>query len=131
MGNTDKDTEKRRSARIKAEFLLTYKVDKAMETHMWIGNREVDAVMLDLGGLGMAILTHYDIALSVTLLIKFNLVNFYANMDERVRSIKITGEVRSNIMTKENEHRLGIAFTQIDKKDKRAILNFVRMAMNR
>ena len=78
MGNTHKNTEKRKSKRLKAEFIVTYKIDKPVEVHMWISDREVDALMLDLSESGMAILTNYDIPASTTLVIKFTLINLYA-----------------------------------------------------
>lgn len=131
MGNTHKNTEKRKSKRLKAEFIVTYKIDKPVEVHMWISDREVDALMLDLSESGMAILTNYDIPASTTLVIKFTLINLYADKDERVTSIKILGEVRYNVLSKESEYRLGISFTQIANEDKHAIAKFIKMAMSR
>ena len=131
MINIYKDTDKRRSKRLKVEFIVTYKIDKPVEVHMWISDKEVNALMLDLSESGMAIVTNYDIPASATLLIRFTLINLYANKDERVTSIKILGEVRYNILTEENEHRLGISFTRITQEDKSAIANFIKMAVDK
>ena len=78
----------------------------------------------------MAFLTNYDIPASTILLIKFTLINLYADKRERIRSMEITGEVRNNALAEGNEHRLGVSFTQITKEDKSAIDNFVKMAVN-
>ena len=50
-----KGTERRRATRVRAEFIVIYRVDNPMEVRMWIGNRDVNAKMLDLSEIGMAI----------------------------------------------------------------------------
>ena len=131
MNNINKDSERRSSPRVKVEFILTYKVDKSTEAQMWIGDREANALMSDLSNNGVAILTDYNIPVSTSLLIKFTLINLYADTEERISTIEVTGEVRSNILSKDNEHRLGIAFTNITQEDKLAISKFVEMTMNK
>ena len=56
MGDTYKGPERRRATRVRAEFIVIYRVDRPMEVRMWIGNREVNAMMLDLSEIGMGIL---------------------------------------------------------------------------
>ena len=131
MNNINKDSERRGSPRVKVEFILSYKVDKSPEAQMWIGDREANALMSDLSNNGVAILTDYNIPVSTSLLIKFTLINLYADTEERISTIEVTGEVRSNILSKDNEHRLGIAFTNITQEDKLAISKFVEMTMNK
>ena len=131
MGDAYKGPERRRATRVRAEFIVIYRVDRPVEVRMWIGNREVNAMMLDLSEIGMAILTNYDIPASAILLIKFTLINLYAEKNERVRSMEIIGEVRNSFSAEDNEHRLGIAFTKITQEDKYAITGFVKAAMNR
>ena len=131
MNNTYKDSERRGSPRAKVEFILTYKVDKSTEAQIWIGDREANALMLDLSSNGVAILTDYDVPVSTTLLIKFTLINLYVDTDERISTIEVVGEVRSNTLSKDNEHRLGIIFTNIAEQERRAISNFVNMTMNK
>ena len=131
MNNINKDSERRGSPRVKVEFILTYKIDKSTEAQIWIGDREANALMLDLSSNGVAILTDYDIPVFTTLLVKFTLINLYANTDERISTIEVTGEVRSNILSKDNEHRLGIIFTNIAEQERQAISKFVEMTMNK
>ena len=97
---------------------------------MWIGNKEVSAMMLDLSGLGIAIVTDYDIPIWSVLSIRFTLINLHTSKEERVRLMEMTGEVRNNVLLGRNKHRLGISFTHIDKKDQYAIDRFVKMTMN-
>ncbi len=123
--------ERRRSPRVRAEFVVIYKVDKPIEIRVRIGNKDVNALMLDLSGVGMAILTNCDIPVSTLLLIRFTLINHYAEKSNRIRSMEIVGEVRNNILLEANEHRLGIYFAKISEADRQAIEDFIKMALNR
>ena len=82
--------------------------------------------MLDLSETGMAILTKFNIPVATVLLLKFTLINFSADDDNRLRTIEMSAEVRNNISQEKGEHRLGIVFTKISKKDKQAITDFVQ-----
>jgi c-di-GMP-binding flagellar brake protein YcgR len=125
--------ERRKWQRLKVDFTLNYRVDAPLEVRMSIGwDSEVDALMVDLSEGGMAILTNCDIPASSILSINFTLINLSAiEDDERIKTLSITGEVRSNIIIDKTERRLGIKFIQISQKDKEAIGNFVRMTLNR
>lgn len=110
--------ERRKVSRIKAEFLVICKVDEVKEVHLWMGNREIGAVMVDLSPKGMSIITENDISVSSLIQIKFTLINEDAISDEdRVRSMRITGKVRSNVLTEKGEYRLGISFAGISRED--------------
>ena len=126
MNDTYESIEKRKFARAKAEFILSYRINKSVEMHMWVGSEEVSAVMLDLSETGMAILTKFNIPVATVLLLKFTLINFSADEDNRLRTIEMSAQVRNNIPQDEGEHRLGIVFTKISKKDKQAITDFVQ-----
>ena len=121
--------ERRRSKRIRADFIVIYRVNHPIEILMWVGSKEITAKMLDLSDAGMAIATNYDIPGSAILLIKFTLINFSASVDERVRSMVIEGEVKYNTSIGKNEYRLGVSFTNIAKEDQDAIANFVKTAI--
>ncbi|MFC1658116.1 PilZ domain-containing protein [Candidatus Omnitrophota bacterium] len=124
MDNTYQGPERRQTPRVKIDFFVVYKVNRPTETNMWIGEREVKSRMVDLSEVGMAILTNYDIPALTVLSMKFTLMNLYSNEGEKIRTIEITGEVRYNKLLENNEHRLGISFTQIAEEDKLAIANF-------
>jgi c-di-GMP-binding flagellar brake protein YcgR len=121
--------ERRKSARIEVKFVVTYQVHKPIEVRMWVGNKEVNALMLDLSEQGMAILTKYEIPIASSLAIKFTLINLQADKDRQMHSMEIIGGVRYSYK-EDNEHRLGISFTRISQEDKTAIANFVEMTMN-
>jgi len=127
------DRNRRRHERLKVEFTLNYRVDTPLEVRMSIGwDSEVDAVMVDLSEGGMAILTNCDIPVGSVLSINFTLINLTATEDEeRIKTLAITGEVRSNFMVDKTERRLGIKFVQINQKEKEAIADFVMMTLRR
>ena len=127
MGNTHKGPERRKSRRIKVRFIVTYKLVDPIEVRMWVGGREIYALMLDLSPIGMAILTKYDLPVLTQLSINFTLINPYAEKENRIKTMEIEGEVRNNILLEKDEHRLGISFTQITEKDRSAIANLVKM----
>jgi len=129
MDNAYTNNERRKANRLKASFILTYQVNQPLSLRMTVGwDSDIVALMLDLSQEGMAISTDYDLPVATILLMKFTLINLEAEGDERVKAMKITGEVKSNILLDKNEHRLGIQFTQINENDKFAIADFVKMA---
>jgi c-di-GMP-binding flagellar brake protein YcgR len=125
MNNSYKGTERRGSKRVKAEFIITYKVNKTVEFHMWIGDSEIKAKMLDLSEKGMSIFTKYNLTKFTILLMKFTLINLHPGSDSRVRSMEITGVVKNSVFTDEKQYRLGISFKKISESDKQAIAKFV------
>ena len=130
MQDAYSDNERRKSKRLKATFILTYQVDKPLSLRIIMGwDREVVGLMLDLSEEGMAVSTDCDIPVSTIIAMKFTLINLALDGEERTKSMKITGEVKSNILLDKNEHRLGIHFIRIGQKDKDAITNFVKVAL--
>jgi len=122
--------DRRRSQRMRVDFIVVYRIRRPIRLFMVIKNKEVSALMADLSEGGMAILTSYDIPISTTLLIKFTLINPPATEYERLRMMEIAGEVRYNTYLGNNEHRLGICFTHISKEDRAAIVNFIKTAID-
>ena len=119
-------SERRKSERIDVAFTLTYSVEKSYILHVSLGLVDnVEAVMVNLSDLGMAIITNYDIPRGAQLYIKFNLINMRLSGDERWRFMKITGEAVSNVSLPDENHRIGIRFNKISEEDKSAIRNFV------
>ena len=131
MDSAYQGPERRKFLRVEVEFFVTYKVDRPVEIHAWIGNKEINALMLDLSEAGMAIVTNYDIAVSTVLSLKFTLINLYADQEKQVKLINMTGEIRNSTLTENEEYRLGVSFTEISEEDKSAITDFVKVAMKR
>lgn len=129
MQDANPGSERRKFKRLKATFILTYQINHPLSLRANIGwDTDVVAVMLDLSQEGIAISTNYDIPVATIILMKFTLINMQAQGDERTKSMKIIGEVKSNVLLAKFEHRLGIYFTQISEEDRTAITNFVKMA---
>ena len=122
---------RRRSPRIDVAFTLVYSVENPYSLRISLGlNDEVDAVMVNLSDLGMAIITKHDLPLGTELGIKFNIIDLRLTGDQRWRKMKITGEVTSNVSLAEESnrvsHRIGMCFMDISSEDKIAISDFVK-----
>jgi c-di-GMP-binding flagellar brake protein YcgR len=119
--------ERRKFPRLRVHLAVIYQVNKPLTVRMQIGDREIMATTLDLSEGGMAISADYDIPLKTNLMIKFSLfkvndsghASFYGPME-------IIGEVRSNKLLEKDIHRLGICFIDIEEKDKKEIVEFVK-----
>ena len=131
MDNAYQGPERRQFLRVEVEFFVTYKVDRPVEVHAWISNKEINALMLDLSEAGMAIVTNFDIPMTTVLSLKFTLIDLHADQEKQVKLINMTGEVCNSTLVENDEHRLGISFTEISEEDKSAIADFVKMAMKR
>ena len=126
MEEGDLGKERRKSERIDVAFTLTYSVEKSYTLHISLGLVDnVEAIMVNLSDLGMAIITNYDIPRGAQLYIKFNLINMRLSGDDRWRFMKITGEAVSNVKLLDENHRVGIRFKKISEEDKVAISTFV------
>jgi c-di-GMP-binding flagellar brake protein YcgR len=125
MDDNYPDVERRQHKRIKVNFTVVYRVDKPLQFRMMIGNRQVDALMLDLSEGGMSILTDCNLPIGAELSIKFTLIGAHPYDANRSITMEVTGEVRYNIIVRKNERRVGILFTKIGEKDKVTISNFV------
>jgi c-di-GMP-binding flagellar brake protein YcgR len=128
MAEGHSGSERRRHKRLSVNFTVIYRVNKPLEVRMMVGDKEVNALMIDLSEGGMCLLTDYNIPTGTVLFIKFTLINLNAYGNERVKSMEITGEVRYNLINPEHTHRLGIRFTEIDKKDQVAIIGFLNIS---
>jgi len=128
MDNKYSGPDRRKFRRVKANFIVIYKINHPLEMRMMLGDNEVHAVMFNLSENGVALLTNYNIPSSTLLSMKFILINDNAISDaERIKQIKVNGEVRYSMRSERGECRLGIRFTDTSEADQRTIANFVRM----
>ena len=74
--------DRRKFKRLQVSFIVFYKVDSPLHVRMLIGEREVNAIMLDLSESGMGILTNYKMPESTLLSIKFILVKLKFLIDQ-------------------------------------------------
>ena len=120
--------ERRRFKRLKAKFIVYFKVDKSLEGCITFEDKETNALMIDIGEGGVAITTNYDIPVSTTLSIEFTLMNNNAYIEnDRTAVIKVAGKVGNGGSINEKERRLGIIFLDIREAEKEAIANLVKM----
>ena len=123
--------ERRQHKRVRARFIVTYKVNEPLEVALIINKRQISAIMLDLSEGGMALITGIDIPSETTLLMNFTLINTAAfKEEEKIKTMDITGQVRYNLRLSKNEYRLGIRFTRISDSDRSAIVSFVRFTLD-
>lgn len=123
-------SDRRRFQRLDLNISVFYRVHEPLVVRLLIGDKEVEATIINISEGGIALATEYNIAVDTLLLIKFNLsvmaddgkVSFYG-------PIQISGEVRSNVFL-DNKYRLGIRFTQIQDKDRVYIADFVKKAFS-
>jgi c-di-GMP-binding flagellar brake protein YcgR len=121
-----KEQNRRKSERMDAAFTLTYNLEKSPTLRISLGLIDsIETVMINLSDSGMAIMTNYDIPAGAQLYIKFDLINLHLTCDERWRSMKISGEVVSNLLLSGENRRIGIRFNKISEEDKAAIRNFI------
>lgn len=120
--------EKRKFKRVGVSFVVFYKIDSPVSIRLMVGEKEIDAMALDLSEGGLAVLTKYNIDVSSRVKIKFVLLNDYAlRKDMRSKSIIVQGEVRYCFLTKEKAFRIGIRFVDITPEDRNFIAGFVKM----
>ncbi len=119
--------DRRRFQRLDLNIAVFCRVTEPPSVCVQVGDKEMEATMLNLSEGGIALLMNYNIPFWTILLIKFTLskmdkdgkVKFYAPLE-------IKGEVRSNISLEKNEYRLGIRFMDLDYEDKAAISDFMK-----
>lgn len=127
MGQDYNGPERRKFKRVKVNFTLTYRAGAPLSTRITIdGNNAVDALMLDLSQEGMAFLTNSNIPMGTPVMLRWTLIDFSVNNDERVKNMDMTAKVVSNAKVSAGEYRLGIQFTQISSEDENVIAEFVK-----
>ncbi len=121
------EQEKRKAQRLKISITIVYHINKPSHVRVLVGEDEVEATTSDLSEGGMSILTSYDIPVLSILTIEFMI--YQVNELDKFRfykSIKVTGEVRSNVPSENNFYRVGIIFKTIEAEDKLELANFVK-----
>lgn len=106
---------------------VNYRVIKPFELRMKMGDREIEAVMIDISAGGMALMTDYDIPASTVLHLKFSLFKIDKANGAAVfyKPFEIKGHVRSTMAT-EKGHRLGICFVRHDAETSQDVREIAR-----
>lgn len=128
MFNRRWQDDRRRFQRLSVNLTVTYRVDGPLYVRRMFGTSEVEAVTLDLGRGGMAILAKSNIPVWATLVLKFML---FKTDKKGVVSfsdpVEVIGEVRSCLPVEDNYYRLGICFKEIREQHKQEISGFVSL----
>ena len=127
MEDKASDQNRRKSERLDTVFTLVYQVEKPLALRIQLGfSDDIDALMLNLSDLGMAIITKHNLPIGTQLHIKFIIIDLCIQGDQRCRHIEIDGEAVANIFLPGSGYRIGIRFDRISSADKLAISNFVK-----
>lgn len=127
MENKYGGEERRKSNRLDVAFTLIYSVEKPLSLRIHLGVADdINAFMVNLSDLGMALVTSQDIPLLAQLYIKFDLIDLRLEGEERRQHIEMTGEVVSNVICADGSYRLGIRFDNLSDHDKIMLNNFVK-----
>lgn len=123
--------DRRRFKRLDLNITVFYKVHEPLHIKLMVGDKEIEATILNISEGGIGLLTHYNIPTWTALFIKFNLSRMNKlGIIKTYGPMNIKGEVRSNVSLEKDEYRLGICFIDIDPKDKTTIADFVNSAMS-
>ncbi|MCG8431943.1 MAG: PilZ domain-containing protein [Candidatus Omnitrophica bacterium] len=117
--------ERRRFQREKAHFLINFAITQPPEVIMRVGQKSVEAVMLDLSEGGLALVGVHEVSPGAKVEMKWTLINPHAVAEDRIRDFILSGEVRDCTMLKDHEYRLGITFLDAGGGDRKAIREFV------
>ena len=118
---------RRKFERIPVTFAVFYRVNSPLHIRMQVGDKEVDALAIDISEGGMALLTNYEIPASTIVTVKFIIVNDKAvSAAKRSRSINVQGEVRYSSLTNRKAYRLGVKFIDLSDDDREFIGEFTK-----
>jgi hypothetical protein len=102
--------ERRKFKRVKVNFTLIYRAGLPLSTSIAIDGNNANS----------------NISIGTHVMLRFTLIDFSVNNDERVNNMDMTAKVVSNEKVSAGECRLGIQFTQISHEDKNVIAEFVK-----
>ena len=105
--------ERRTNKRLRMNCTVIYRVNEPVTARFMMAGRDIQAKMLDISQKGMAMLTDYDIPQSTVLSMRFTLLKVKPDVVNFSGPMEIIGEVRSNTLEEDNNHRLGIYFTKM------------------
>jgi c-di-GMP-binding flagellar brake protein YcgR len=125
-------SDRRRFQRLDVNIAVFYRVDLPLSARLLVGNQEVEATILNLSVGGIALITKYNIPAGTQLLIRFSLTSINKQGEVSLYGpLELKGDVRHSLKWENDNYRLGISFTDIERKDKLEIARFVQMALGR
>lgn len=112
MFNNHSWHDRRRFQRLTMNLCVNYRVVKPLDLRMKMGDKEIEAEMVDISAAGMALVSENHIPPSTVLHLKFSLFKLDKSSGSAVfyKPFEIKGQVRSSVRMEKGGHRLGICF---------------------
>jgi len=123
--------ERRKYRRVKVSLTVAFRKNEAPNVRIRDDKGENDAAMVDISEGGIAVLTTVNVPVGTELLIKFTLLDTVGEMKGFYGNFKLSGKVTSNIIINKDSYRLGIAFLNMDDRQRQDIVNFVNIIESR
>ena len=117
--------ETRQAARIKIKekVRVSLAVDDSTKAHFDILNKDLEGELLDISLLGAGLLSKHFFPVGAVIKLSF-LLPFVSKQD--IKSIDVSGEVRSSISGGKGLIRLGIKFLDLRQETKETISEFIK-----
>jgi c-di-GMP-binding flagellar brake protein YcgR len=115
MEQTFSKTERRVDKRVRMNCTVIYRMNEPLYARFMMKGEDIEAKMVDISQGGMAMVTSYDIPIATILSMRFTVLKVSKEIVNFSGPVEITGEVRSNIPSSRDGHRLGIYFTKMRK----------------
>ncbi len=127
MPEEPKIRNRRQAERRPVAYTLSYGVEKPYSLRVSLGLADdIDAIMRDLSGSGMGMITKFDLPKGALLRINFNFINLFLSGQERTRRMGVNAEVISCKDLGKGDYRVGVSFNNISAEDRIAIENFIK-----
>lgn len=119
-------TDRRRFQRLTLFIEVIYKVYQDYQKRVFLDDREIQAATLDISEGGIGLQTNQPIPEKSILDIVINITNLNKRGEIIFnKPIKVVGKVCWATPLQDNSYRIGIAFVEIDQKDKLLIRKFI------
>ena len=113
--------------RIYASFGLMFNVRSPFEVRVQFGEKDVDAIAVDIGEGGIGMLTNGVIPIGTRVELKFKIFNDSVHeLEGSYRSFELQGDVRYSVVTKESDYRLGVQFGSVTEEERKFLIDYVR-----
>ena len=113
--------------RIYASFGLMFNVKSPFEVRVQFGERDVDAIAVDIGEGGIGMLTNGVIPIGTRVEMKFKIFNESEHeLQGSYRAFELQGDVRYSVVTRESDYRLGVQFVIVTAEERQFLTDYVR-----
>lgn len=123
--------ERRRFRRIKVGVTVIYRKEEPPDVRIRTAHGERAGTMVDISVGGMAIITDMKVVSGEHLRIRFTLSEVEDNSVSFYGDVELLGQIRSCVPCEGHMYRVGIAFVNIDERNRFDIANFVNAVEQR